>query len=139
MSAVLSPTTIQQARKDGAVEGTMLSAPLAPAVGPITVGVTAPTTAKGDVLAREPLVVVVAVKFWKSETIIWLRRLVIGAFGLAGAIVLKPYTLGTKPWAEFTFASAWLVFSHAFVVALCSAIFAYLKTRFNNPIAGGSK
>jgi hypothetical protein len=135
--------TIQDARAAGAVEGTMLMAPLAPASGPITVGVADVVPAKTEKLAdgstvttpaKEPMVVVVLKTFWTSATVIWLRRLVAGAFGGAFVIVLEPYAVGGKSWADFTLLSAWPVFSHAFEVAILAALFAYWKTRDNNAI-----
>lgn len=104
-----APTTIQEARASGAVEGTMLSAPLAPATGPITVGVapvvpaTTETLPNGTILitpAQEPLVVVAVKRLWDSPTIQALRNAVLTACGLAVAVVaLQIITANGDLWA----------------------------------------
>ena len=131
MSSVL-PTTIQEARADGAVAGTMLAAPLAPASGPIDVP--DPVATKGDVVGKEPLVVVTVKAFWESATIKALRNAAATAIGLALLVIAaQVVSTGGDVWTI-----NWQTTEKAAIAAaafsLASGYAAWWKSRDNNPV-----
>ncbi len=152
--AAAQPTTIQQARNAGAVEGTPLVAPLAPAIGPITVNVadvvpaktvTAPDGTKTTTPAQEPMVVVAVKAFWSSPTIIKARRIIIGCIATGviagGGILATAISAGKNvwelPWGQagttlLTVALGALI--AAMTAALTTGYFALQKVSDNNPI-----
>lgn len=81
--AVPAPATIQDAIAGGATEGTLLTAPLAPAKGPID----APA---------ESLVVVTVKKFWDSKTARAIKGVLLAAFA---AVVITFGTTCLTTWA----------------------------------------
>ena len=96
-----------------------VKAAIAPAAGPI------------DVPADTPVVTVVRA-FWDSPTIRAIRAMVIAAFSAASlAALYLVWTAGNikkVDWSAVAFA-----FENAFVIGLAGLLFAWLKTRDNNP------
>lgn len=78
------PMTIQEARADGAVVGTMLSAPLVAAKGPID-------------LPAESLVVVTVKKFWDSKTAQAIKGVLVAC---VAAVVIVFGTTCLNVWAS---------------------------------------
>lgn len=154
-----APTTIQEARAAGAVAGTPLVAPLAPAIGPITVNVadvipaktvTLPDGTKVTTPAQEPMVVVALKTLWSSPTIIKARRIIIGctATGMiaGGGILATAIGAGKNvwelPWGQagttlLTVALGALI--AAVTAALTTGYFAIQKVNDNNPIQQAAK
>ncbi len=140
---ILTPTTIQEARADGAQPGTMISAPLAPATGPIVVGVPQVVRADTGRLAQEPMVVVTVKAFWDSPTIKAARAIIFSAI-LAVLAVLFTTFAGVWTSGHSIFEPGvinWRATEVASEIAagtiLATAFFAYLKRRDNNPVQGG--
>lgn len=146
---LMQPKTIQAARADGAIAGTMISAPLAPAFGPITKGVNQVIRAEpGDpTSAREPMVVLSLKAFWDSPTIIKARRIVIACAGtgvlaagtILGTAISAGKTIWTLPWGQagttlLTVALGALI--AAVAAAITTGYFVVQKTTDNNPIQG---
>ena len=124
---VPQPATIQQARASGAVEGTNLVAPLAPATGPI----------QGP---AESMVVVTVKSFWDSPTIKTARN-VIGAALAAVAGVFATACMGVWVKGQSILAAGALNWRATEVSAevaagliIASAILAWKKTTDNNPV-----
>jgi hypothetical protein len=119
--------TIQEAKADGVVTGTPVTAPLAPPTGKI-------------IGAPESLVVVTVKTFWESPTIKWARN-IIGAAIIAVVGVFANTCLGVWLKGGDIF-EAGVVDWHATIVAaeaaggliIASAILAYKKTADNNPV-----
>lgn len=135
----MQPTTIQDARSDGAVTGTMISAPLAPAKGPITI-VPDVVRATDGAPAKEPMVVVAVKAFWDSPTVKAARN-VIGAAILAVFGVLAVTCAGVWTNGHSIFEKGridWRATETAAEIAagtiLTSAFFTWMKRRDNNPV-----
>jgi hypothetical protein len=148
---LMQPKTIQDARADRAVPGTMISAPLAPAFGPITVGVEQVVRATpGDpTSAREPMVVLTLKAFWDSPTVIKARRIIIACMGtgvlaagtILGTAISAGKTIWTLPWGQagttlLTVALGALI--AAVAAAITTGYFVVQKTSDNNPIQGAA-
>lgn len=142
-------TTIQNARNAGAVEGTMLVAPLAPASGPITVNVadvipakttTAPDGTKTTTPAQEPMVVVAVKAFWQSPTIKAARNViglaVTAVLGVFATTVMGVWTSGHSIFTKG--AVNWRATEIAAEIAggliVGSAVLAWVRRSDNNPI-----
>ena len=116
-----APATIQAAKEAGATAGTVLSAPLAPASGPIA----------GQ---PESLVVTVLKGFWQSPTVKAARNAIIGATSAAVAV------LGVQILAANgdIFSVNWQTTEKAAIAALAfnlaTAYMTWWKTRDNNPV-----
>ena len=143
---LMQPKTIQEARDDGARAGTMVSVPLAPAVGPITVGVAQVVRATVEngthVPAKEPMVAVALHAFWDSPTVIKARRIIIGCalvgLGSAGALLKAALDAG-KSIFQLPWGAAGTLFLTATFGALVTAYFVWQRVIDNNPIQGNAK
>jgi hypothetical protein len=113
--------TIQDARKAGAEEGTMLAAPLAPAVGAI----------QG---APESIVVVTVKSFWNSPTIIAIRNAVIGAVGLALLGVAGQVMASNGDLSQINWQTTQKIAIGTVCFSLASAYAAWWKARDNNAV-----
>lgn len=124
---VPAPETIQEARAAGAVPGTMLSAPLAAAKGPID-------------LPAESLVVVTVKKFWDSPTAKAIKGVLItavAAVSLAlGATFLTTWSNGRSIFEKG--AVDWRKTEIACEVAgggvIVAALMGWARKRDNNPV-----
>jgi hypothetical protein len=125
----LAPTyaTIQIARAEymdttgkDLVEGTPLTAPLAPASGPIAG-------------APESLVVVTVKKFWQSPTIVALRNAVGVAVGGAMLLVAAQVVGVNGDLSQINWQTTQKLAIGAIAFSLASAYAAWWKTRDNNP------
>lgn len=121
------PTTIQEARATGAVEGTMLTAPLAPAKGPID-------------MPAESLVVVTVKKFWDSKTAKAIKGVLAAAFA---AVLIVFGTTCLNVWAAQKSildpgAVDWRNTERAAEIAgggvLVAAVMAWARKIDNNPV-----
>lgn len=121
------PTTIQEARATGAVPGTMLSAPLVAAKGPID-------------LPAESLVVVTVKKFWDSPTAKAIKGVLVAAFA---AVVLVFGSTCLTTWAaqKSIFdkgAIDWRNTERACEIAgggvIVAAVMGWARKRDNNPV-----
>ena len=130
-----TPTTIQDAKADGAVSGTLLMAPLAPATGPITVGVAEPVRAGGGRAAQEPMVVVVVKSFWDSPTIKGLRNAVATAVSLAVGIIVVQIMAVNGDITQINWHTTQKAAIGAAAFSLASAYAAWLKRNDNNPVS----
>jgi hypothetical protein len=113
--------TIQDARQAGAVTGTMLAAPLAPATGPI-------------VGAPESIVVVTVKKFWSSPTIVALRNAVGVAVGGAFLLITSQVIEASGDLSKINWQTTQKLAIGAVAFSLASAYAAWWKTRDNNAV-----
>lgn len=127
-----TPTTIQQAKAQGAKAGDFLSAPLAPAGGPIPVD-EAPIARKGDEPGREPMVVVAVKAFWQSPTIKGLRNAVVTACGVAALVVAVQIISVNGDISKIDLQTTEKAAIGALAFSLASAYAAWWKRRDNNP------
>lgn len=114
-------SSIQDAKAAGAVEGTILSAPLAPASGPVN----------GK---PESLVVVTLKTFWQSATIKALKNAVLTAIGLAFGVVATQIVVAGGAVSNID----WNVTLNAAIAAaafsIASAYAAWWKKHDNNVV-----
>jgi hypothetical protein len=121
------PATIQEARENGAVEGTVLAAPLAPSKGPID----APA---------ESLVVVTVKKFWDSKTAKAIKAVLIAAFAsvviVFGSTCLTVWSSGKSIFDAG--AIDWRNTERACEIAgggvIVAGVMAWARKRDNNPV-----
>jgi hypothetical protein len=118
------PATIQEAKAAGAVEGTVLQAPLAPATGPIAG-------------APESLVVVTVKSFWASATVKALRNAVATAIGLALLIVAAQIVSANGDVSTINWETTQKAAIAAAAFSLASGYAAWWKSRDNNAVKGG--
>jgi hypothetical protein len=127
-----APTTIQEARAGGAVVGTILAAPLAPASGPIDVPKPVATT--DDMIGREPLVVVTVKAFWQSATIKALRNAVLTALGIALGIVAAQIIVAQGDIWEINWQTTEKAAIAAAAFSLASGYAAWWRAKDNNAV-----
>jgi hypothetical protein len=132
MPDIPQPATIQDARAGGATTGTLLSAPLAPATGPIDVP--EPVAAKGGTPGAEPMVVVVVKKFWQSATIKALRNAVGVAVGAALLVVALQVVSVSGDVAQINWQTTQKAAIGAAAFSIAAAYAAWWKSRDNNPV-----
>lgn len=121
------PTTIQEALATGAKEGTLLTAPLVPAKGPID-------------LPAESLVVVTVKKFWDSKTAKAIKGVLLAAFAAVvivfGSTCLTVWSSGKSIFDAG--AVDWRNTERAAEIAgggvLVAAVMAWARKIDNNPV-----